>query len=841
MTPDGPKITELLIEDEMKEAYLTFAMSVIVARALPDVRDGLKPVQRRILVGMDELNLGPRSKRRKCGKIVGDVHGNYHPHGDSAIYDTLVRMGQSFTLRYPLVQGQGNFGSMDGDPAAAARYTEARLSTVGMEMLQDLKQDTVDFVDNYDGTRKEPSVLPSRFPNLLANGATGIAVGMATSIPPHNINELCDAILAVMDRPDISVLEIMELMPAPDFPTGGTICGRQGIYEGYSTGRGTGVLRARTHFEEGKRGRRSIVVTEHPYRMDRDNLVARIAEAVQAGRVEDVQDIRNESDKSGTRIVIDLKREADQEVVLNQLFRHTPLQTSFSIILIAVVDGRPETLPIKRMLELYLEHREEVIRRRTAFLLARAEARAHVVEGLRIAIVNIDEVIRIIRSSRQVAEARSRLMERFGLTERQVDAIVGMQLRSLVGLERLKLEQEHGELEEKISGYRGILADRSKILAMIREDLLDIKAKYGDERRTAISDEVEILQREDLIAEEEVVVTVSYRGYVKRAGIDTFRAQGRGGKGVIGADLQEDDFVSDLFTSSTHDYIMFFTNLGLVYWLKVYMIPEMQRTAKGRALVNLLDLREGEKVTGVIPVREFDQDHYLLMATAQGKVKKTALDAFGKRGSGGIIAIRLDEGDQLIGVRKTTGEQQVILGTRNGQAIRFDERDVRPMGRTAGGVRGIRLKRNDQVVDMAVVREDASLLTVCENGYGKRSEFSEYHCQRRGGQGLIDIRATRRNGPVVAVREVLEHEEIILITEQGMTVRTPVSSISCIGRNTQGVKIISTDKDDKVSGVATIVPEEEEEAPAGDAEEQIEAGQTEPEAASEEPGEDGQA
>lgn len=812
---DEMEVEELLIEDEMKEAYLTFAMSVIVSRALPDARDGLKPVQRRILVGMDELNLGPRSKTRKCGKIVGDVHGNYHPHGQEAIYDTLVRIAQPFTMRYALVGSQGNFGSMDGDPPAAQRYTEARLSHVGTEMLQDLKSDTVDFVDNYDGTRREPSVLPARFPSLLANGATGIAVGMATSIPPHNVTELCDAAMAVIDNPEITVRGLMGIIPGPDFPTGGIICGQQGIYEGYSTGRGITVLRARTHVEETKRGRRRIVVTEAPYRMSRDAIVEKIADAVQAGRVEDVQDIRNESDKSGTRIVIDLKRDADEDVVLNQLFQHSPLQTTLSIILIAIVDGRPETLTLKRALELYVEHRTEVIRRRTEHQLRQAEDRSHIVEGLKIAILNIDDVIQIIRSSQEVQEARRRLMETFDLTERQVDAIVGMQLRSLVGLERLKVEREHKELRKRIREYKGILADRSKVIAMVREDLEDIKRKYGDERRTAIEGEVRLLLREDLVAEEDVIVTVSYKGYVKRAALDAFRAQGRGGKGVIGADLGAEDFVSDLFVASTHDYIMFFTDHGLVYWLKVFMIPEMRRTAKGRALVNILSLREGEKITGTIPVHDFEEEAYLLMATARGKVKKTALDAFGRRGSGGIIAIDLATGDRLIGVRKTSGDEEVLLGTRNGRVIRFDEGEVRPMARPTAGVRGIRLRGRDRVVGMAIVRDDSALLTVCERGYGKRSEFSAYSKHRRAGMGVIDIRTTRRNGRVVGVREVTVDQELFLITEKGMTVRIPVGSISCIGRGTQGVKLITTKRGDKVSGMAAIVPEQSQGPPTG--------------------------
>jgi len=816
MSHDTREYEELLIEEEMKDAYLTFAMSVIISRALPDVRDGLKPVQRRILVGMHELNLGPRSKTRKCGKIVGDVHGNYHPHGEQAIYDTLVRMAQPFTLRYPLADGQGNFGSMDGDPPAAQRYTEARLSAVGMELLQDLNLETVDFIENYDNTRQEPAVLPSRFPNLLANGATGIAVGMATSIPPHNIRELCDATVAVLDRPDVTVRELMDIMPGPDFPTGGIICGQQGIYEGYATGRGNTILRARTRSEELRGGRRAIVVTEAPYRMDRDAIVERIAEAVQAGRVEDVHDIRNESDKSGTRIVIELKREADEQVVLNQLFRHTPLQSTVSLILIAIVDSRPETLDIKRLMQLYIDHRTEVIRRRTAHLLLQAEDRAHVLEGLKVAILNLDEVLRIIRSSREVAEARSRLMEAYGLSERQVDAIIGMQLRSLVGLERLRVEKEHAELLAKIAEYKAILADPARVAAIIREDLLDCKKKYGDARRTTITGAVEILEREDLVPEEEAVVTVSYKGYAKRTSPASFRAQGRGGKGVIGADLQEEDFIRHVFAASTHDYIMFFTDFGLVYWLKVFMIPEMDRTAKGRALVNLLELREGEKITGMLPIRRFDEASYLLMATADGTVKKTALDAFGRRGSGGIIAIDLAEGDRLIGVRKTSSREHVVLGTCNGRAIRFDEQDVRPVGRTAAGVRGIRLRGDDKVVDMAVVREDATLLTVCANGYGKRTEFSHYPPHRRGGGGVLNIQTTDRNGPVVAMREVSQEEELILITERGRTVRIPVGSVSCVGRNTKGVKLITPEEGDRVSGVAPVMGEDKGAQAAGE-------------------------
>jgi len=810
MADEQEQLGQVLIEEEMKEAYLTFAMSVIVSRALPEVRDGLKPVQRRVLVGMNELNLGPHAKTRKCGKIVGDVHGNYHPHGDVAIYDALVRLAQPFSLRYPLVEGQGNFGSMDGDPPAAMRYTEARLSEVGAEMLEDLDLDTVDFVDNYDGTRQEPVVLPGRFPNLLANGANGIAVGMATSIPPHNLNELCDAIIKVIEDPEVSIPELMEILPGPDFPTGGIICGTEGIREGYCSGRGTITLRARTHFEETSRGQKQIVVTEVPFRTNRDRLVERIADAVQRGIISEISDIRNESDRRGTRIVIELKRGADQDVVLNQLFRHTPLQITFSIIMIAIVNGRPETLTIKQLLEAYIQHRVEVIERRTRHLLAKAQARAHVLEGLWVAIINIDEVIQIIRSSESSDEARGTLMDRFGLTQTQADAILAMRLRSLVGLERIKVEQEQAELRARIEDYNRLLSDRNLVLDIIREDLYEMKEKYGDKRRTLIAGPAETLEMEDLIPKEDVIVTVSHSGYVKRVSLDAFRAQGRGGKGVIGADVRGKDFISHMFASSTHDYILFFTNLGLVYWLRVFNIPEMGRTSKGRALVNILELRDGERITSMIPVKEFEQDTCLFMATAQGTVKKTSLAAFGKRGSGGIIAINLDKNDRLIGVRKTAGGEEIILGTRDGRAIRFRESDVREMGRASRGVRGIRLKGDDQVVDMAVVPEPArqketALLTVCENGYGKRTDFSEYPLQRRGGQGVIDIKTTRRNGKVVAVREVAAGEQLMIVTERGMMVRIPVDSIRVVGRGTQGVRLIKTDEGDKVGAVVSVL------------------------------------
>ena len=805
---------QILIEDEMRQAYLTFAMSVIVSRALPDVRDGLKPVQRRILVAMNELSLGPRSKHRKCGKVVGDTHGNYHPHGDVAIYDTLVRMAQPFNFRCPLIDGQGNFGSLDGDPPAAMRYTASRLSEVGADILEDLHLDTVDFTDNYEGTRQEPVVLPGKFPSLLVNGASGIAVGMATSIPPHNAGEVCDALIKLIDDADVTVAELMEVLPGPDFPTGGLICGREGIAQGYATGRGTISLRARTRIEETDKGRERIVVTEVPYHANRETLVQKIGDAVRSGRVGNVSDIRNESDKSGTRIVIELKRGADPEVVLNLLCNHTPLQITFSIMLIVIADGRPGTFSIKRMLSCYVDHRVEVIRRRTAHLLGKAEERAHVLEGLRIALINLDEVIKIIRTSEQTGEARERLMEDFSLDELQANAILAMRLQSLVGLERLKVEQEYEKLVEKARDCRRILSDKNLVLDIIREDLFEIKEKYADERRTTIIGPAEELERADLVPQEDVVVTLSHSGYVKRIALDTFRAQGRGGKGVIGADLKEEDLVGHVFVASTHDYVMLFTNRGLVYWLRVFEIPEMSRTSKGRALVNILRLRPSEVITGMIPVKEFEKESYLLMATAFGAVKKTSLGAFGRRGSGGIVALNLPKGDRLVGVRKTSGKEEVVLVTRGGKAIKFHESDVRPMGRSTAGVRGIRLAKGDSVVGMALVKDGAALLTVCRNGYGKRTRFEEYTLQRRGGQGLIDIRTTERNGEVVAGLDVCEDDEVMIMSEGGMIVRIPVASVSCIGRNTQGVRLVRVSEGDRVTAVAGVFADADEQGQA---------------------------
>jgi DNA gyrase subunit A len=813
MSAPPEDIRDLLIEDEMKDSYLTFAMSVIMSRALPDGRDGLKPSQRRILVAMNDLNLGPRSKFRKVAKICGDCSGNYHPHGQEVVYPTLVRLAQDFNMRYPLVDGQGNFGSMDGDPPAAMRYIEARMSEAAVAMLDDLQYDTVDFRPNYDDTRAEPTVLPGKFPNLLANGCGGIAVGMATSIPPHNVREICDAIIALIENPDITIREIFEIIPGPDFPTGGLICGRAGIVDGYTRGRGTITLRARTHVEHTRSGKTSIVVTEIPYQMNRERICERLADLVKAGTIPEISDIHNYSNKDGTRIVIDLKRDADENVVLNQIFKHSPLQTTFSIIMIALVDGRPETLNIKQMLELYRDHRGEVIRRRTQFLLERAEARAHILEGLRIALVNIDEIIQVIRAAESTDDARTQLQGRFSLSELQANAILAMRLQSLVGLEQLKVEQEYRERLEEIEGYRRILADENLVLDIIREDLYEIREKFGDERRTEIVGDVADIAREDLIAEEDVVITISHRGYIKRLAIDTYRTQGRGGKGVIAANVREDDFIEDLFIASTHDYLLFFTDKGTVYWLKVYELPPGRRTSAGRALVNVLQLEKDENITSMVPVSEFDDEHFLLMATAHGTVKKTALSAFGKRGSGGIIAVNLADGDRLVGVRMTDGDQDVVLLTHGGRAIRFHETDVRPMGRVAAGVRGIRLKKGDQVVSLAIARPQTSLLTLCELGYGKRTDWEEYPAQKRGGQGVIDIKTVKRNGPVVGAREVTDEDQLMVCTEKGKMIRLSISDIRPIGRNTQGVRIIDVEDGDCVSALALVAEREDDEEP----------------------------
>ncbi len=894
----GGRLVEMAIEDELKGSYLTYAMSVIVSRALPDVRDGLKPSQRRILVAMNDLNLTPGAGRVKCAKISGDTSGNYHPHGESVIYPTLVRMAQEWNQRYVLVDKQGNFGSIAGLPPAAMRYTEARLSPFAALMLEDLKLDTVDFVPTYDERHTEPTVLPSRFPNLLVNGAQGIAVGMATSIPPHNLGEICEALVKVIEDPEVSIDELLEIVPGPDFPTGGVVCGLSGIRRGYHGGRGTIVVRARSRIEEVTPGRFRIVVTEIPYQQVRDRVEERIAEQVNSGKIEGISGIRNESDlKEPVRLVLDLKRDADPEVVLNQLYQFSPLQDTFSIILLALVDGKPRVLSFKGLLEEFLRHRVAVIRRRTQHLLLRAKQRRHTVEGLLLAHANIDEVIRVIRTSSTQAEAKERLIEirspaamlqralgaegfaaveaergrqeEYALTAVQADAILRMTLGQLVNLEQERLAEEHGKLLADIAEYQRILSDRENILAIIKDELRELKRKHADPRRTEISgEEVADLDLDDLITEEMMVVSISSNGYIKRTPASAYRAQHRGGKGLIGAKTEEEDPIQDLFVASTHDYMLFFTNKGRVYWHKVYGLPQLGRGSRGRAIVNLLNLAEGELVTDCRAVREFDKpDHYLMMATRNGLVKKTDLAAFGRPMRAGIIAIKLREGDELVDVVVTRPGDEVVMATARGMAIRFKESDARPMGRNASGVKGIKLIGDDLVVGMVVADPEACLLTACANGYGKRTPFGPnledaaspvpeaedaagnnaeeetgaeetadadlpeapggeeepeeegenhssqfcYRTQRRGGKGLRDIKTAPRNGPVIGIVRVHDQDELMMITARGKIQRVPVSDISVIGRNTQGVRIMSLDEGDTLVAAKRVPREEKDE------------------------------
>ncbi len=825
------------IVDEMQDSYLRYAMSVIVARALPDVRDGLKPSQRRILTAMHDLRLGPRTAHRKCAKIAGDTTGNYHPHGDTVVYPTLVRLAQPFAMRYPLIDGQGNFGSIDGDPPAAMRYTEARMAAPTMELLEDIDKETVDFVPNYDETRMEPVVLPSKFPNLLVNGTTGIAVGMATNIPPHNLGEICDALVALIANPNITVEELLRIVPGPDFPTGGLICGRQGILEAYTTGRGALTLRARTHIEEMKGGRKRIVVDEIPFNILKNTITERVAECVKDGRLGEVSDVRDESDrKNPVRLVIECKSGTNEDVVLNKLFRHTPLQSNYAVINIALVGKQPQTMSLKQIMEHYLDHRRDVVTRRTRFLLRKARQRAHILEGLILAVGDIDAIIGLIKSSPNPDTAKQRLMDRSlrlaesaslyrllpelfvkraansdqHLTGVQAGAILAMQLQRLTGLEVEKLAKEYVTLVEEIDGYQRVLSDPSLILDIIREDLYEMKAKYADKRRTEITGAVGEFVMEDLIENVPMIVTISHEGYIKRTSPDIYRKQGRGGKGVKGGETREGDFLEDMFVAGTHDYLLFFTNRGRVYWLKVYDIPEMARTARGRSIANLLKMGDNERHTAVLRVSEFEEK-FVFFATAKGTVKKTALGAFSRPRPSGIIAIDLDPDDSLINVGLTEESDEIVLGTRQGMSVRFKQTDVRAMGRAAGGVKGITLKRDDLVVDMVVIRPGMSLLTVCENGYGKRTDIEEYRLQKRGGSGIINIRATERNGDVVALRAVQDEDELMLITANGLMLRTAVSQTREIGRATQGVKLIRVENGDKVVSVARIAREEIEE------------------------------
>jgi DNA gyrase subunit A len=802
---DRSKIIDLHIEEEMKTSYINYSMSVIVSRALPDVRDGLKPSQRRILVAMNDLNLGPRAKYRKCAKIAGDTSGNYHPHGEAVIYPTLVRMAQTFSLRYPLIDGQGNFGSIDGDPPAAMRYTEARMSGVSVEMMADLDKDTVDLEPNYDESRTQPTVLPSRFPNLLCNGSDGIAVGMATSLPPHNLREVCAALRAVLDDPKISIVDLCGIVKGPDFPTGGIIMGRNGIVQAYATGRGLVRVRARYAIED-KGTKQQIVVTEIPYQVRKLAIIEKIVEVVKESRITGISDVRDESDREGLRLVIELKKGEDPQVVVNQLFQYTPLQTSFSVINLAIDRRQPRTLDLRALLESYLDHRREVIRRRTRFLLARAEERKHIVEGLRIAVGNIDEVVRIIRASASRDDAKEKLMAAFALSPRQAQAIVDMRLGSLTGLEREKLEAEFAALVAEIGDLNDILAREARVTAIIRADLEDIEKRYGDDRRTEISEE-EIesgFDVESLITEEMMVVTVSQDGYIKRVSLDVYRAQGRGGRGIRGSEAKEGDVLKSIFAAATHDYLLCFSNRGKVYWLKVYNLPEATRTSKGRAIRNLITLEDGEDITNVLRVPNFDGGNSVFFATRNGTVKKTALDAFSRPKKGGIRAIVLDEGDEVVAVRLAKTGDTIVLCTEKGQAIRFDEAAARQMGRTAQGVRGIRLRAGDRVVGVVVADPSATLITGCGAGYGKRTPVEDYPVQGRGGQGVINIRTEGRNGDVVGVGLAREGDEVLFITQTGMLVRTPVAEISTMGRNTQGVRLVNLKEGDRLVALEIV-------------------------------------
>ena len=801
----------LEIEDELKKSFISYAMAVIVSRALPDVRDGLKPVHRRILYSMMELGVTPDKPFRKSARIVGDVLGKYHPHGDSSVYYAMVRLAQDFNTHYLLVEGQGNFGSVDGDGAAAMRYTEARLSKLAMEMVRDLDKETVDFYPNFDETLMQPAVLPSRYPNLLVNGSSGIAVGMATNIPPHNLGEVIDGVVHMIDHPDCTVDDLMQFIKGPDFPTGGVILGRRGIYDMYHEGRGRIITRARTEIEAMPNNRQRIVATEIPYAVNKAKLIEKIAELVHEKRIEGISDIRDESDRSGMRIVIELKRDVNANVVLNFLYKHTQLQETFGAIMLALVDGTPKILSLRQIIHHYIEHQEDVIRRRTAYDLDKAEQRSHILEGLIIALDNIDEVIALIRASRTTQDARNGLMERFGLSERQAQAILDMRLQRLTGLERDKIEEEYAELQKLISYYRDVLANESMVLDIIRTEILEIKRKYADERKTEISameGEIDML---DLVQEEDMVVTLTHFGYVKRIAKAAYKAQKRGGKGVLGAGTREEDFVEQMYVTNTHDSLMFFTDRGRVYQLNCYEIPEAGRTAKGTAIVNLLQLEGGEKVTAMLPLRHDDErERFLVMATKGGMIKRTSLNEFTNLRKSGLIALVLKEDDDLIGVALTHGDTEVLLGTRNGMAIRFPETDMRPIGRAAMGVRSIDLEDGDSVVAMSIVEEGAQVLSITELGYGKRTQIEEYRVQSRAGKGIKAMNLTDKTGPLAGQLLVHDEEDILIMTDDGTIIRTPVSAISTQGRNTQGVRMMRVNEGSKVICVARAEAEEEE-------------------------------
>jgi DNA gyrase subunit A len=813
MTGPSPRerILPRLIEDELKESFLDYSMSVIVQRALPDVRDGLKPVHRRILYAMHELGLVPGRPYKKSATVVGDVLGKYHPHGDMAVYDALVRMVQDFSLRYPLIDGQGNFGSVDGDSAAAYRYTEARLTRIAMTMLEDIDKNTVDFIPNFDDRLQEPTVLPARLPNLIVNGAAGIAVGMATNIPPHNLSEVVQAVVHLVDNPTAGVKDLRKYVRGPDFPTGAIIYGRAGIKDCYEKGRGRLVLRARAVIEERESsGRHQIVVTEIPYQVNKANLIAHIAELVNGKKLEGISDLRDETDREGMRIVIELKRDAVPGVVLNQLYKHTAMQTTFGAIMLALVDGVPKEMDLKEILEHFIEHRHTVITRRTQFELQRAQDREHILEGLKIAVDHIDEVIRIIKKSKDTPAADAALRKRFKLSEKQSAEILNMRLARLTALEITKLEEELKDVRRFIKECKEILASKPRRMKILKEELTELAHGFGDERRTEIVADQGEFSIEDLIAEEDMVITVSHAGYIKRLPTTAYRRQRRGGKGVIGAHAKEDDWVEHLFIASTHDYVMFFTQQGQCYWLKVHEIPQAARAARGKPILSCIALKPDERVAALVPVREFSEDQFLLFATKQGVVKKTVLSEFGNPRSSGIRAINIEKGDELIDVQVTDGKNDIVLATRHGMSIRFHEKDVRDMGRTATGVKGIELDKKDHVIDMVVVRRASTLLTVTEKGMGKRSELDEYRVQHRGGRGIITLKRTDKTGAIVALKEVLPDDELMMITKKGIMIRVPVEGIRISGRNTMGVKVMNLTPGDLVVDVARVVKDEEE-------------------------------
>ncbi len=794
------------LEEEMRSSYLDYAMSVIVGRALPDVRDGLKPVHRRVLYAMQQLGLAAGKPYKKSARIVGDVIGKYHPHGDAAVYDTMVRLVQDFSMRYPLIDGQGNFGSVDGDSPAAYRYTEARLAKLAMEMLRDIDEDTVDFVPNFDESTLEPAVLPARFPNLLVNGSSGIAVGMATNMPPHNLGEAIDAVVAMIDNQAVSVGELMRLLPGPDFPTGGVILGSGGVRDAYTSGRGLVKVRARAHSEPIKGNRNAIIVTELPYQVNKASLIEKIAELVRERKIAEISDLRDESDRSGMRIVIELKREAVAKVVLNKLYKHTAMQSTFGINNLALVDGVPRTLPLREMLRAYVAHQREVVVRRTRFELDKAQKRAHILEGLLTALSNLDAVVKLIRAARDAETARAGLMKKFRLSQAQAQAILDLRLQKLTGLERDKIKNEHNDLVERIAWLKGILADEAEVDRLIKEELLEIRQMYADVRRTQIAPGEDELDIEDLIAEEEMVISITRAGYIKRLPLDTYRNQRRGGVGVMGMDVKEEDFLEHLFITTTHHYLLFFTSIGKVYRLKVHEIPLGSRTSKGRAIVNLLPLRGGEQIKAVVATRDYTDARYLVMATRKGMVKKTLFQQYNTvLKSEGIIAINIREGDELIAVRHSAGSDDILLVSEGGQAIRFNESEARPMGRATSGVKGMKLRGSDRVLSMNVARDDADLFVVTDGGYGKRTHIGEYPRHRRGGIGVKTIKQAKGKGGLVAARVVKGNHELVLISEQGVVIRIPAQDVSVMGRATQGVRVMNLRPGDRLSAVARVV------------------------------------